>query len=81
MEIKKTSKIGVKDNVAYLISTEKDLNAKDFSKEELAFIKKEIKAESKQIILNRFVKTAYVVVLENDSDYKAAEKARIADDY
>ncbi|MDF1671984.1 MAG: leucyl aminopeptidase [Vicingaceae bacterium] len=78
MEIKKTSKIGAKDNVAYLIHAEKDLNAKDFSKEELAFIKKEIKAESKLITLNRFVKTVYIAVLEKGSDYKAAEKARIA---
>lgn len=78
MEIKKTSKIGAKDNVAYLVNTEKDLNAKDFSKEELTFIKKEIKAESKQIIINRFVKTAYVVVLDKGNDYKSAEKARIA---
>ena len=78
MEIKKASKIGAKDNVAYLINTEKDLNTKDFSKEELSFIKKEIKAESKQIVLNRLSNIVFVVVLESGNDYKANEKARIA---
>lgn len=78
MEIKKASKIGAKDNVAYLINTEKDLNAKDFSKEELSFIKKEMKAESKQIVLNRLSNIVFVVVLESGNDYKTAEKTRIA---
>lgn len=78
MEIKKASKIGVNDNVAYLILKEKDLKTTDFSKEELGFIKKEIKAEKKQITLNRLGKYAFVVLLEEGDDYKAAEKARIA---
>ena len=78
MEIKKASKIGANDNVAYLIHSDKDLNAKDFSKEELSFIKKEIKAENKQIVINRLNKYAFIIVLETGNDYKAAEKARIA---
>lgn len=78
MEIKKASKIGAKDNVAYLISSEKDLSAKDFSKEELTYIKKEIKAEQKQIELNKLSHSVYIVVLSKDTDYKADEKARIA---
>ncbi len=78
MEIKKASKIGVNDNVAYLIHSEKDLKAKEFSKEELAFIKKEIKSDNKQVVLNRFNKYAFVVVLDGDKDYKDLEKARIA---
>lgn len=78
MEIKKASKLGAKDNVVYLIHSEKDINTKDFSKEELAFIKKEIKADNKQIILNKYAKYAFVVVLESEDGYKSNEKARIA---
>lgn len=78
MEIKKASKIGAKDNVAYLIHSEKDLNSKDFSKEELAFIKKQIKAEEKEITLNRFQSYAFVILLDKGDDYTIIEKARIA---
>lgn len=78
MEIKKASKLGAKDNVAYLIHSEKDLNSKDFSKEELAFIKKQIKAEEKEITLNRFQSYAFVILLDKGDDYTIIEKARIA---
>ncbi len=78
MEIKKASKIGAKDNVAYLISSEKELKTADFSKEELTFIKAELKAENKQVVLNRFNNYAFVVLLDKENDYKTAEKARIA---
>ena len=78
MEIKKASKIGATDNVAYLVSTAKDLSAKDFSKDELTYIKKEIKAEQKQIELNKLSHSIYIIVLSNETDYKANEKARIA---
>lgn len=78
MKIKKASKLGLKDNVAYLIYSEKDLNAKDFSKEELAFIKKEIKAKEKEIMLNRFGSYYFVIVLDDEKGFKGDEKARIA---
>jgi leucyl aminopeptidase len=78
MEIKKASKIGVNDNVAYLILSEKDLKSSDFNKDELAFVKKEIKADNKQIALNRLGKYVFVVVLEKGEDYQACEKSRIA---
>lgn len=78
MDIKKTSKLGANDNVAYIITSEKDISSKDFSKEEITYIKKEIKAEQKQITLNRLSNLVYVVVLDNETDYKASEKARIA---
>lgn len=78
MDIKKTSKLGANDNIAYLITSDKDLSAKDFSKAEITYIKKEIKAEQKQIIINRLTNTVYVIILDKESDYKAAEKARIA---
>lgn len=78
MDIKKASKLGVKDNVVYLITSEKELSTKVFSKEEISYIKKEIKAEQKQIEINRLSSILYIVILEKDNDYKAAEKARIA---
>jgi leucyl aminopeptidase len=78
MDIKKTSKLGANDNVAYIITSDKDLSSKDFSKDEIAYIKKEIKAEQKQITLNRLSNLVYILVLDNETDYKASEKARIA---
>ena len=78
MDIKKASKIGAKDNVVYLIASDKDLSVKDFSKEELTYIKKEIKAEQKTIEINRLTNSIFVVVLTKDNDYKADEKARLA---
>ena len=78
MEIKKASKIGLKDNVAYLISTEKDLSIAQLSKEEMTFVKKELKTENKHIEINRLSSHIYIVLLDKEDDYKAAEKARIA---
>jgi len=78
MDIKKSSKLGANDNVAYLITSDKDLSSKDFSAAEIDYIKKEIKAEQKQITLNRLTYMVYIVVLSADADYKAEEKARIA---
>jgi len=78
MDIKKASKLGANDNVAYLITSDKDLSAKGFSKAEITYIKKEIKAEQKQITINRLTSIVYIIVLDKNTDYKAAEKARIA---
>jgi len=78
MDIKKASKLRANDNVAYLITSDKDLSSKDFSAAEITYIKKEIKAEQKQITLNRLTNMVYVVVLGAEVDYKATEKARIA---
>jgi len=78
MDIKKASKLGAKDNVVYLITSEKEISAKVFSKEEITYIKKEIKSEQKQIEINHLSNKSYIVVLEKGNDYKADEKARIA---
>ena len=74
MDIKKTSKLGANDNIAYLITSDKDISAKDFSKAEITYIKKEVKAEQKQITLNRLTSIVYVIVLDAKTDYKALEK-------
>jgi leucyl aminopeptidase len=78
MEIKKATKIGVKDNVVYLISSEKDIKTPEFSKEELAYVRAEIKNDSKQITLNRYDKFVFVVVVDSAKGYKNNEKNRIA---
>ena len=78
MEIKKASKLGLNDNVAYLITSEKEIPTKVFTKEETSYIKKEIKAEQKEIKINRLSNIIYVIVLEKGNDYQASEKARIA---
>ena len=78
MDIKKASKLRAKDNLVFLISSDKDLSSKDFSKEEITYIKKEIKSEHKQIEINRLTSIVYIVLLEKNAGYKAAEKARNA---
>ncbi len=78
MDIKKGSKLGAKDNTVFLISSDKDISSKDFSKDEITYIKKELKAEHKQIEINRLTNLVYIVLLDKKADYKAAEKARIA---
>ena len=78
MEIKKASKIGVKENAAYLVSSDKGLSTSIFSKEELTYIKKAIKAGDKEIEINHLSHSLFVVILDKTNDYKTAEKARIA---
>lgn len=78
MEIKRISKIDTKENLIYLISSEKELQATQFSKEELSFIKKELKNEQKQIEINRFSTYVFIVLCDAKTDYKAQEKTRIA---
>lgn len=78
MEIKKASKLGAKDNVAFLVNTEKDIDSKFFSKEEITFIKKEIKADNKQIEVNRLTSFVYVLIIEKEDSYQNKEKVRIA---
>ena len=73
MDIKKASKLRAKDNLVFLISSDKDLSSKDFSKEEITYIKKEIKSEHKQIEINRLTSIVYIVLLEKNAGYKAAE--------
>ncbi len=78
MEIKKASKLGAKDNAVFLISSDKDLSTKEFSKEELTYIKKELKTDNKQVEINRLTHMAYIVLIDKKMDYKSSEKARIA---
>ncbi len=78
MEIKKATKIGAKDNVVFLIHTEKELKNSGLSKEELAYVKAQIKEDNKQININRLGTQICIVVLPKYKGYKSNEKARIA---
>jgi len=78
MEIKKGSKLEAKENTVFLISSAQELSSSYFSKEEMNYLKKELKADQKQIEINRLTHLVYVVLLEKKTDYKTEEKARIA---
>lgn len=79
MEIKKITKIGEKEDVVILIHSEKDLSLYGFSKEELAYLKEEIKKDNKQISINRYSYSILVAFLPAKKvDYKVKEEARKA---
>lgn len=76
MEIKKTTKIGSKNNIAFVVNNEKELDNKFFTKDELNYIKEQLKDESKLVLINRFSQFVFVVLTDKGSDYKALQKAR-----
>lgn len=78
MEIKKISKLDTKGHVAFVVNTEKELDNTFFSKDELNYIKTQVKEESKLIIINRLSKIVFVVFTDKGSDYKANQVARKA---
>ena len=65
MKVIKSTKVGAKDNLVILIQSEKELSNHNFSKEEIAYIKKCFKAESKLVNVNRL--TNHVFVALNDA--------------
>lgn len=78
MEIKKISKLDAKENLIFLITNQKELASSSFTKEELVFIKKELKNDQKQVEINRLNSYVFVVLCEQKTDYKGSEKIRIA---
>ncbi len=78
MEIKKISKLDTKGHVAFVVNTEKELDNTFFSKDELNYIKTQVKEESKLIVINRLSKIVFVVFTDKGSDYKANQVARKA---
>lgn len=76
MEIKKITKINVNNNIAFVVNNEKEIDNKFFKKEELGHIKKQIKEESKIVIINRFSQVVFVVLVDKGVDYKALQNAR-----
>jgi len=77
MEIKKISKIDSKSHVAFVVNTEKELD-NTFTKDELSYIKTQIKDENKLIVINRLSKFVFVVFTDKGNDYKAYQVARKA---
>ena len=78
MEIKKGSKLEGLENSVFLISSAQEISSTHFSKEEIEYIKRELKADRKEIAINRLSHLVYVVLLEKEANYETAEKARIA---
>lgn len=78
MEIKKISKIDSKSHVAFVVNTEKELDNTFFTKDELSYIKTQIKDENKLIVINRLSKFVFVVFTDKGNDYKAYQVARKA---
>jgi leucyl aminopeptidase len=78
MEIKKISKLDTKGHIAFVVNTEKELDNTFFSKDELNYIRTQVKDESKLIVINRLSKIVFVVFTDKGSDYKANQVARKA---
>ncbi len=78
INIKKVSKLGGKDNVVFLVHTAKDISSSFFNKEELVFLKKEIKADNKLIHINRLTNSIFIAVLERENGFINDEKVRIS---
>lgn len=76
MEIKKITKIGAKNNIAFVVNTENELDNSFFSKEELNYIKTQLKAENKLVVINRLSHLVLVVFTDKGEDYKAHQGAR-----
>lgn len=76
MEIKKVTKAGTKDNVVFLVPTEKEIDNTFFNKDELSYIKAKIKDDNKIVTINRLSSIAFVVISSKDDDYKARQTAR-----
>lgn len=77
MIIKKTTKISVNENLILLIHSEKEVLKDQFSKEEIVYIKKRLKANQKQVEINRLNHSVFVVLCDKEDNYKSNEKARI----
>jgi len=76
MEIKKVSKKGANDSLVVLVSSEKELNTSLFSKEEITFIKKELKDDVKVVSINRLKEFAFVVLIDDGEGYKDKQNTR-----
>ena len=68
------------EHLIALVSTEKEIPNDQFSKEEMSYIRKEMKDKKKQIVINQYKRLAIVQVLTNAtaSDYVALEASRKA---
>jgi leucyl aminopeptidase len=66
------------EHLIVLATAENEIPKEQFSKEEMSFIRKEIKDKKKQIVINQYKRLAIVQVLTNDAGYANLEVARKA---
>jgi leucyl aminopeptidase len=66
------------ENLIVLATAEKEIPKEQFSKEEMSFIRKEIKDKKKQIVINQYKRLAVVQLLSDDAGYVNLEAARKA---
>jgi leucyl aminopeptidase len=66
------------ENLIVLATAEKEIPKEQFSKEEMSFIRKEIKDKKKQIVINQYKRLAIVQILSDDAGYVNLEVARKA---
>lgn len=66
------------DHLIVLATAEKEIPKDQFSKEEMSFIRKEIKDKKKQIVINQYKRLAIVQLLTDNAGYANLEAARKA---
>lgn len=76
MEIKKTTKISSKNNVVFVVNTEKELDSSFFTKEELGYIKAQYATENKLVTIQRLPQIIFIVFTAKVNDYKAKQTSR-----
>ncbi|MGE0560387.1 MAG: M17 family metallopeptidase [Flavobacteriales bacterium] len=78
MEIKKIAKTNTKNNIAFVVNNEKELDQIFFTDNEINYIKNQLKDDVKLVVINRFSQFIFVVFVDKERDYKAHQKARIS---
>ena len=76
MEIKKISKLVSKNNVVFVVNTEKELDSSFFTKEELGYIKAQYATENKLVTIQRLPQIIFIVFTAKVNDYKAKQTSR-----
>lgn len=66
------------DHLIVLATAEKEIPKDQFSKEEMTFIRKEIKDKKKQIVINQYKRLAIVQLVTDNSEYANLETIRKA---
>ena len=66
------------ENLIVLATAEKEIPKEQFSKEEMSFIRKEIKDKKKQIVINQYKRLAIVQLVTDNSEYANLEIVRKA---
>jgi len=76
MEIKKIKKLNPTDNILYILEKVSELSTLDLSKEELSYLKKNLKADQGAIRINKLSHHVFVLLIKPVKDYLSSEKIR-----